>query len=169
MTIPKCVFLIGAPASGKTTFAAKHLGDFFTVGTDPYIHAMMKEYGTDYKTTFRHHIMDACKMMITDMREATERKKDIVIDLTNWTKESRWRKLRFVPKFYELSAVHFSVTDAEQKKRIKARGKGYEIPGEVLRTFAWQHFEPASGFEGFRHIVRAENWPSVNSYRASQW
>lgn len=169
MTIPKCVFLIGAPASGKTTFAEKELGDFVSINTDNYIKAYAEEKGLDYKTAFRRYIMDACRLMITDMREATERKKDIVIDLTNWTKESRWRKLRFVPKCYELSAVHFSVTDAEQKKRIKARGKGYEIPGEVLRTFAWQHFEPASGFEGFRHIVRVSNWPSVNSYRASQW
>ena len=166
---PLCVVLIGPPASGKTTFMEKHYTDFRLISIDTYVTKYMKRRKLTYVEAFSEHIISACQLMITDLLSSARSRENMIIDLTNITRENRDKKLHYLPSCYRKVAIHFHVSPKEQKKRIKARGPGWEIPERVLKNTSWKKIEPASGLEGFTRCCLAENFEKILPENQKFW
>ena len=156
--MPKCTFLVGVPASGKSTWIQEHMPMANVMSTDIVIENVARSYGMTYNEGFKELISFADKVMWRHITLAHMRQEDYVIDRTNLTAKSR---RKFIEKLklhrYKIEAVVFplpgteKLSEEEWNRRLDSRS-GKTIPAHVLSSMI-EHYEVPTEAEGFSKIT----------------
>jgi predicted kinase len=151
----KITFLIGPPASGKSTWVSKHGKDSIVISRDNIVDELRVKHGWSYSETFKHPDFQQNVNQILKRRinSALSSDRNIVVDMTNMNRKSRANILDRVPLNYEKNAVVFNVSRGELIKRLeKRKGEtGKEVPMNVVDMMI-KRFEPPTKQE-FDNIV----------------
>lgn len=149
---PTIYMLVGAPASGKSTWRAKHLATAprptVVISSDDYIDEIARELNTTYSDAFRKADMkEITRVLNNQFDEAVKRGDDIILDRTNMSKKSRNKYLCRVPKTYRKVAVVFNVGRELLDRRLadRAAATGKHIPKEVVDDMIKSYEEPSCG------------------------
>lgn len=140
---PTITFLIGPPASGKSTWVQQNAGDSIIISRDDIVDELRKPLGISYGDTFKDkdfqsEVNQKLKEHINNTLNSGE---DIVVDMTNMNKKSRSNILSKVPENYTKNAVVFKVNRDELIKRLNKRkeetGKevGINIVDDMISRF----------------------------------
>jgi predicted kinase len=151
----KCYILIGAPASGKTTWIDSHPFDRETVvaSTDNFVESEAKKQGKTYNEVFKAAMPLAIRHMSDTVKEALADKKDIVWDQTSMSVASRAKKFNMLwDSDYEVIGVVFALPKAAELTRRLASRPGKTIPDYVMKTMIESYEEPTLA-EGFNSII----------------
>lgn len=150
--MPKCYQLIGVPASGKTTWAAKQdwINDCVVVSTDEFVESYAKQIGSTYSKVFTDYMPTAVKLMTDKVIKAREQRKDIIWDQTSTTVQSRARKFNMLPDYYHIAVMFRTPPASELMKRLASR-PGKEIPWDVVSGMI-NNFEMPKEVEGFKEL-----------------
>lgn len=155
--MPRAYILIGAPASGKTTWTRANAVAATVVSSDDLIERFAEENDLTYTEAFaRVDFKDIEREMWTRFHDAVQNGDDIVIDRTNMTAKSRRRFLDKLPDSYETVGVAF-VPDFQTilwrlEKREAETGK--HIPLNVVADML-KRYEPPTDAEFDRvEIIR---------------
>ena len=157
--MPKCIMLVGVPASGKSTWTFNKFGTMANVAsTDKIIEEVASDYGMTYNEGFNELIQFAEKVMWRQIMSYQMRGADFIIDRTNLTAKAR---KRFIQKLklhrYEIDCVVFpevgseALSHEEWKRRLNSR-QGKSIPQEVLDRMINSYEIPLKS-EGFDNII----------------
>lgn len=138
---PRIIFLVGVPASGKSTWRASYLvdnpdRDTVTVSSDDMIEAYAAERGMNYSQAHREIDMNELdKRCSAAVRVAVARGQDVIIDRTNMRFKPRNRFLSQVTKRYTRVAVLFWTDCDVVRQRIIDRGRatGKHIPFKMVQ------------------------------------
>ncbi len=149
--MPKCTFLIGVPASGKSTWASAQNVD--TISTDNIIEDIATRFDLSYDQAFKDLIGFAEKVFISDIIAFAERGEDMYIDRTNLSVKSRKRIMDLVRSHnYTFDAVVFPTPDPMTwESRLSSR-PGKTIPQNVLNSMKATFVMPTED-EGFTKII----------------
>lgn len=152
----KLFVMIGAPATGKTTFAQENLAHALFVSRDAIRFSLLKE-GESY---FDHED-EVFKIFISEIAEGLKLEQDVVADATHIDKASRKKLFRALKKEfikigipdikYEKIAVSISASSEIAIKRNAERIGLTKVPNEVI-TRMFMHFEAPKTTEGFDQI-----------------
>lgn len=148
-------FLIGLPASGKSTYLnSLDLVDSVVLSSDNFIDQIAAEQGKTYSEVFVESISVADKMFKDAFYNAINENKNIYIDRTNLSVKSRRRLLSQLPKTYNKEAIVFEIDENERQRRANNRAKetGKFIPESVIETMKNSYVYPSKD-EGFTKIV----------------
>lgn len=148
--IPVVIFLIGAPGSGKSTFV-EHLIErypekkFEIISTDNMIEIEAKRLGKTYSEIFSNFIKDATKQFNINFINGLKNKKNLVIDRTNMTKNSRKNLLLSIPKEYHRIAFVFNISRVELDNRLEKRKikSGKDIHKNVIDNMIANYETPS--------------------------
>jgi predicted kinase len=156
--------LVGAPASGKSTWLRTKYGEYgtYVASTDNIIEEIASSYGMTYNEGFKELIGFADKVMWRMITTCMMRQLDFTIDRTNLTAKSR---KKFIDKLklhrYEIECVVFpevgskALSHEEWKRRLNSR-PGKTIPQEALDRMVNSYEIPLMS-EGFSNIIFIEN------------
>lgn len=157
--VPHCFILIGPPASGKSTYRARHLVDSVrpvtVISSDDMIDDFAAQNGITYSEAFPKVDM---KAIVKDLRalllDAVSNDHDIIVDRTNMTVGSRNKTLANIPKRYRRVGVVFDVPREVLDERLAARAQatGKHIPAHVVDGMISSYEEPIVG--EFDEIIR---------------
>lgn len=152
--MPTAYILVGAPASGKSTWIATYPFDWnktVIASTDNFIDREADKLGKTYSDVFKDAMPAAISYMANTVKEAVRQKMDIVWDQTSMTAAARAKKLRMLTPDYKTIAVVFKTPNkAEHDRRLNSR-PGKIIPNHVL-TNMQQGYERPTTDEGFDEI-----------------
>jgi predicted kinase len=154
--MPYAIFLIGLPASGKSTFIKQEkFKNFKVLSSDNILDQIAKDNNTTYDKIFKDHIKIADQQFRQEFQDAIKNKENIIIDRTNLNPKSRQKLLDQIPDSYEKIAIIFEISEAEQTIRLNKRAKeeGKTIPPEVIKNMK-QSYVPPSKEEGFSKILK---------------
>lgn len=147
--MPTITFLIGPPASGKSTWVSKHGKGALIISRDDLVDKMRKPFGWSYSETFKYpefqkKVNDALKTRINKVLNSG---KDIIVDMTNMTKKGRMRILNKVPTNYLKNAVVFNVGRDELIRRLKKRKDetGKEVSLDIVDKMISYFQMPTAG------------------------
>ena len=158
--MPKCIILVGVPASGKSTWWRNKYGEYppSVASTDKIIEEVAANYGMTYDEGFKGLIQFAEIIMWRQITSCLMRGSDFIIDRTNLTAKSR---AKFIQKLklhrYEIDCVVFpevgseALSHEEWKRRLNSR-QGKTIPQEVLDRMINSYEIPLKS-EGFDNII----------------
>lgn len=151
--MPKCIFLVGMPAAGKSTWCTKNLTlDAARLSTDDIVEQIAKQYGYTYNEVWKNAVGLAEQLMFRSMDTLAKMGKDIVLDRTNLTVKSRARIMEILkPHGYTFEAVEFETPPQDEWKRRLENRPGKNIPWDVLVDMA-KRYEPVKMTEGFTKI-----------------
>ena len=114
------VFLIGISGSGKSTYLEQNpIPDCRVISVDNYFYA--KHMGYD-SVDYSKNIKKAHDASVQDLLQAVEDRKNIVVDMTNLSAETRGKKLVKIPTTqYNHKAVVFLKGEKETMSNLKKR------------------------------------------------
>ena len=112
--MPRLIMLIGVPGSGKTTWIRNHQHDAVVISSDDKIEAAAAAQGLTYSAVFAAEIKAATAAAMADLQQAVTYGRDIILDQTNLTVNSRRSKLNQVPHHYQRIALLFPTPHSEQ-------------------------------------------------------
>jgi len=145
----KIIMLIGAPASGKSTYAQKLAAEYNAVilSTDKIRAAL---YG---KESIQGNWSDIEAILYKDIKNAIKANKNIILDSTHYKKEFRAKIIKNFSKCSEFSAYFFNYPFALIYSRNKHRPR--RVPFEVL-TAMYKELRTAPPLlsEGFKSIKK---------------
>lgn len=126
-------FLVGLPGSGKSTWASnnKDLLNAIVISTDLFIEEEAKKQNKTFAEIYHKTISKALEKVESSFRFSLKNKKNIILDQTNLSRNSRLEKLKLVPRDYEKVCVFF-MTPKDLPNRLKSR-KGKEINESVIK------------------------------------
>jgi predicted kinase len=152
---PVITFLIGAPASGKSTWRKQNQKNEKIISRDDIVIELAKKKGISYSESFNDEILqsEVNRRLTSNVLKFTYNKNDIIVDMTNMGKNSRKWILDKLSDEYIKKAVVFNVDRNELLRRIEKRGKetGQDVPIEVLDSMLSKYEEPTKE-EGFDQI-----------------
>lgn len=157
--MPKCTFLIGLPAAGKSTWIdANTPVNTVVLSTDRIIDRIAKNYNVTYDEAWRNLVGFAEQIFFKNLEEISEsgdhegNKLDFVIDRTNLNVKSRRRVMNTLKaKGYTFKAIVFTPSNqTEWFKRLEQR-TGKIISPDVLLDMV-QKIEDPTLAEGFDEI-----------------
>ena len=151
----KCVFLVGVPAAGKSTWMKNQdwVDDTCIISTDTIIEEVASEYGMTYDEAFKNLIGFAEQVMWNDLKLAAEDGDPIYIDRTNLTAKGRKKFIDYLKPFgYEFEAVVFPTPDRDEWERRLNSRPGKTIPEHVLESME-RNFQMPLMDEGFSKIT----------------
>ena len=158
--MPKCIMLVGVPASGKSTWHRNMYGEYPmpVASTDKIIEEVASSYGMTYDEGFKGLIQFAEIIMWRQITSCLMRGGDFIIDRTNLSVKSR---KKFIDKLklhrYNIECVVFPMPGTEKlssdewNRRLESR-PGKNIPGYILSSMI-EHYEPPTESEGFSKIT----------------
>lgn len=169
---PICVLLIGAAASGKTTFANEYLlsllkehgRNVVIISKDQKRNEKTTERGTNFEQFNRNktnhlELEQALEKMI---REATQANHDIVVDRVNSTVKYRQATMKAIPSHYKKIAIIFEPQDigtlfmrslGRDVDKITKGQQPYLIPVRAIKE-KLDKLELPTRAEGFDEILR---------------
>lgn len=160
---PVCYFLIGLPASGKSSYIenvmlAEHHNYFphtkpVILSTDNYIEAKCKLAGETYSEGFSKYYAEAERNMYDELQYAIIDKRDIIWDQTNLNVNARRKKLALL-KDYEIHAVVVPLPEEDEWLRRLSSRPGKVIPVHALLGMKKNYQHPTKE-EGFDFIMVA--------------
>lgn len=153
---PTITFLIGPPASGKSTWVSAHAKGAKILSRDEIVDSIRKPLGLSYSDTFKDSTLQDKVNHILEVhtRYLLKLGKDIVVDMTNMSKEYRHKILSIVPSQYTKNAVIFNVSRSELQRRLDNREKetGKHVPPEVVDAMIANYEKPdSSEFDNIIH------------------
>ena len=132
MNIPKLVILCGLPCSGKSTFSrSSAYDDYLHLSTDTYIERVGKLENKTYNDVWKHTIKEASKVFYGLMCLAATTNKNVIIDQTNLTVQTRKLKIDLFQN-HEPTIVFFNTSLEVTKERNCRPGK--HIPDYVIES-----------------------------------
>lgn len=147
--MPTVRFLVGVPASGKSTWLAAHPQTGVVVSSDAHVEAAAARRGLTYDQVFPETVQAANQKVLAEAKAAFQSGQDLVWDQTNLTRKVRAERLRLVPPGYTKVAVFFP-TPKNLAARLASR-PGKTIPPEVVAGMAASLERPTKG-EGFDFV-----------------
>ena len=151
----KCVFLVGVPAAGKSTWMKNQDWDLDTcvLSTDSIIEDVASGYSMTYDEAFKNLIGFAEQVMWNDLKLAANDGDTIYIDRTNLTVKGRRKFIDYLKPFgYEFEAVVFPTPDRDEWERRLNSRPGKTIPKHVLDSMV-NSFQMPLMDEGFSKIT----------------
>ncbi len=149
------ILLIGAPGSGKSTWAKNNSDNYFIASTDNIIEQWGKEVGMKYHEAFEHFDFNkANTKMNKEIKQAVKDNKSVIIDRTNMTVKGRAKFLKMFPSSYKKIAVVFENDYETLKARLIKREKetGKHVPAFVLTNMLNNYQQPTKE-EGFDNLI----------------
>lgn len=145
--------LIGLPASGKSTWRAKHLAanpdvDTVVCSSDDFIDEYAADHGITYDEAFgKLNFKDLKARLRNRFRQAINAGQDVIVDRTNMNAKARKEFLKNLPDVYRTVGVVFVVPDNVLKERMAARhaATGKSVPEDVLADMAKRYQSPLPG------------------------
>lgn len=153
--MPKCVILVGLPATGKSTHIERNYpyakeGKFYWhVSTDKVIENIASIYGMTYNESFKKLYKFAKEVMWREMETARGVGANVVIDRTNLTRKSRKKFIDFFSD-YIIECVVFTIPKDWNDRLFSRVGK--VISKDVLENME-DSYEPPKLEEGFASIT----------------
>lgn len=151
----KAIFLVGPPASGKSTWAETNQGTTSIVSRDTILEKVLdtKYPGVSYEESFLNKEIQGLTNSLLEQRIALliKRKSDIILDMTNMSKSSRERNLKLIPEWDKYALV-FSQPREILVNRMNGR-VNKSISEEVLDRMLESYEEPSLS-EGFMSVTR---------------
>lgn len=152
---PIITFLIGPPASGKSTWKAENAKNAISISRDDLVDEMRKGTGMTYAETFGNKEFQGKVNTALDnhINKTVKSGKDIVVDMTNMNAASRKKVLPKVPSYYIKNAVVFQTSRPEILRRLEKREKetgkhvGINIVDDMI-----SRYEAPTKAEGFDNI-----------------
>lgn len=154
----KLIMLIGAPGTGKSTWANEQEG-YRIFSTDSVYEAWGRDEGLSYNEAVKLYPYRKVEaQMIDDIGESMHQHYNVIWDQTNMTVASRKKKLKKIPMDYEVTAVVFKVPEKEIARRLKDREEktGKHISMGLSKSFL-NKYEPPTEEEGFHIIKEIDN------------
>lgn len=148
----KCIFLVGLPGAGKSTWRQKQHG-YVHVSSDDYIDWVAERNGMSYNDVFKDFIKDAEAFSMSQFEYAIKNNRDIIIDRTNLSRKSRAKFLSKLPKTYTKEAITFSISDEDHEINLNSR-PGKNIPPHIVESMKNNYEGPS--FE-------ETNWDSLGT------
>lgn len=148
------VFLVGMPASGKSTYVRTMNFDAVVVSSDSIIDDYAKSLGKTYDEVFSDYVGIADKEFKRQFDEAVANGKNIIVDRTNLSVKSRGAILSRIPKDarknYSIEAMVFEIPESIRNIRMDKRkvAEGKSIPKHVLASMQASYVPPSKS-EGF--------------------
>ena len=152
------IMLCGLPTSGKSTYvktllAMPYWSNAVVLSTDDYIQRVAESQSKTYNDVFKEYISEATQFMWEQLQFAIFEGRDIIVDQTNLTRETRKKKTsRVSAGMYRKRAVYFEISLKEALERNKHR-PGKFIPEKVL-TSMYHSFEIPNNTEDFETIEK---------------
>jgi predicted kinase len=145
---PTITFLIGPPASGKSTWVSKNSGDATIISRDDILDKLRKDYNLSYVESFSNQELQnkVNSELNNHIAKSLKSIKDIIVDMTNMNKRSRSFILNKVPDIYTKNAVVFNVPKPELLRRLKKREMetGKSVPLHVVDSFINSYEKPTN-------------------------
>jgi|694.fasta_scaffold28556_13 predicted kinase len=145
---PTITFLVGPPASGKSTWVSKNSGDATIISRDDILDKLRKDYNLSYVESFSNQELQnkVNSELNNHIAKSLKSIKDIIVDMTNMNKRSRSFILNKVPDIYTKNAVVFNVPKPELLRRLKKREMetGKSIPLHVVDSFIDSYEKPTN-------------------------
>ena len=140
---PTITFLIGPPASGKSTWVQQNAKNSIIISRDDIVDKLRKPLGISYRDTFKDNNFqsEVNQKLKEHINNTLNSGKDIIVDMTNMSKKSRSNILSKVPENYTKNAIVFKGTRDELIKRLNKRkeetGKdvGINIFNDMISKF----------------------------------
>ncbi len=154
MNGPKCIILVGFPASGKSTLRAKIVEKYphlFVLSTDDKIEELSAAEGLTYSQGFEKHIKYAEGFYNGSLDGCIHERRDFIVDRTNLTTKSRRRILSRLPKDYKKMVIWVRTPNNMITSRLDQRGWDKFIPEASLLDMA-KRFQMPALTEGFDDI-----------------
>lgn len=131
--MPVVYFLVGLPGSGKSTWALnnKDLLDATIISTDRFIEEEANNQSKTFAEVYYKTINKALEKVESSFKFSLKNRKNIILDQTNLSRNTRVEKLKLVPRDYEKVCVFF-MTPKDLSDRLKNR-KGKEINESVIK------------------------------------
>jgi predicted kinase len=130
MSKPKVIILCGLPCSGKSTFSlSSEYDDYMHLSTDAYIAQVAKPQNKTYNDVWKDTIKEAAKVFYGLMCIAATTNKNVIIDQTNLTVQTRKLKIDLFQN-HEPTIVFFNAPLELIKERNCRPGK--HIPDYVI-------------------------------------
>lgn len=133
---PTITFLVGPPASGKSTWVEKHGNNSIIISRDDIVDELRKPLNISYGDSFKNNDLQSNvnEKFKEHVNNALTSGKNIIVDMTNMSKSSRLKILSKVPKNYIKNAVVFMVDRNELIKRLQKRKEetGKEVSINVV-------------------------------------
>lgn len=140
-------FLIGPPASGKSTWREKNQRkEDVIISRDDIVDSLRKGTGMSYADTFKDSsfqskVNSALEKLISDTIRS---QKSFIVDMTNMTKGGRAKILNRLPHIYLTKAVIFNVSRSELSRRLKKREEetGKRVGEDIVDNMIKSYQEP---------------------------
>lgn len=153
MSMPTLHMLIGLPGSGKSTWRNNYLAsnpslDTVVVSSDDIIEEWAAANNLTYSEAWsKINQKDVAAKFRTQLKEALNLNKNIIVDRTNMGVKARREILKHVPESYETVGVVFVIPDNVLEQRLDARAKatGKVIPKFVINNMAKAYVAPIKG------------------------
>jgi predicted kinase/predicted hydrocarbon binding protein len=136
------ICMIGISGSGKSTWIEKNASKHKIVSVDKYFENSKMEY--DF-INYEKNIEKAHKQTLIDMNEFIKNKNNVVIDMTNLSKETRRKKLSLFPvtQYKKIGVVFLngmkSIEENLKKRKFKTIPK--EVIEKQLKSFEIPSFD----------------------------
>ena len=151
--MPTCTFLVGIPASGKSTWVKKHAKFEVVLSTDDLLEDFATLENITYNDAFTKYMPRADKMFHDILDSCARTGDDVIIDRTNLSKKSRKRLMeKFKDKGYVFKAVVFPVPNQEELSTRLASRPGKTIPQKVMWSMI-SNFQHPTVDEGFSEVA----------------
>lgn len=144
MTQPKCYFLIGLPASGKSTYVKNVIlknydneNQYHIASTDDIIEDIALNTKSNYNTVFKEVPFSIIQEIFDNkLKDAFSKNKDVIWDQTNLSKKSRKKKVSIIPEHYEKIAIVFDIDEEVRKERSIKRDiqEKKHIPNHIVEN-----------------------------------
>lgn len=148
-------WLVGPPASGKSTWVDKNAKGAFIISRDDIVDELRKGTNASYADTFSDSVFQSKVNRSLDARisRGISGKSDVVVDMTNMTVKSRAKIMKLVPLHWEKVAVVFQTPRSEIIRRLKRREEetGKRVGLDIVDRMMCSYEEPTEK-EGFDRI-----------------
>lgn len=172
------IFLVGYPASGKSTWISKNnqYKDYIIINRDDIAEDVAEENNLDYSELFNddsdfikslNEIIS--KRLMGKFYGALENDNNIIIDMLNTTKKKRKGFLKIINEYndYKKIAIVFDVDDLDLLKKVsKKRSSELNdkfIKPELYDEIKSNYTEPTKD-EGFDEIIYIDNTIKLKKY-----
>jgi predicted kinase len=156
---PYVLVLIGPPLSGKDTVLKQmDLSNTVVISRDQIL---MDIYGSEnYDEAFKNVNQKEVDVELQrQLREASENKRNTIINMTNMTSKRRSHNLSFFGDEYTKIAVIFPILEWDEYRKRNEKRQAEEnksIPEHVLRNMIGS-YQPIRESEGFDKVISLEN------------
>jgi predicted kinase len=151
---PFVIILSGIPMSGKSTWVRENYPDTLAISRDELV---MEVAGTrDYNLAFKtvdQKVVD--KLLAKRITDAATQKVDVIIDMTNLSREVRVKNLSYFSNDYYKVSVVLPILDSEEYKRrndFRSVNENKFIPPFVIKSMMDSFVLPTDD-EGFDKII----------------